>query len=114
MALEMALTIPTLILVLLAVLEIVVVARIQIDLVAAAREGARVAATSPNPEAAVVAATSALSTEMATRVGVTVTRPGVVGRPATVTIRLRHQLVTPILRWYTVELSGRATMRVEQ
>ena len=114
MALELALSIPTLILVLLAVLEVVVVARIQLDLVAAAREGARVAATTPDPEAAVDAATTALANATAGRARITVTRPSVVGRPATVTVRLRHQLVTPIMRWLSVELTGRATMRVER
>jgi hypothetical protein len=113
-ALEMALTIPTLVLVLLAVLEVVVVARIELDLVAAAREGARVAATTPSPEAAVKAATSTLSGDLASKVTVTVTRPAVVGRPATVVVALRHQLVTPVMRWITVDLSGRATMRVER
>ncbi|MCA1735803.1 MAG: pilus assembly protein [Actinobacteria bacterium] len=87
-ALELALTIPTLILVLLAVLEVVVVARIQLELVAAAREGARVAATNPDPAAGLTAATSTLSSELAGKVSVTVTRPAVVGRPATVTVRL--------------------------
>ncbi|CAN5641644.1 hypothetical protein BH18ACT6_BH18ACT6_17920 [soil metagenome] len=113
-ALELALTIPTLILVLLAVLEGVVAARIQLELVTAAREGARVAATNPDPEAGLTAATSTLSSELAGKVSVTVTRPAVVGRPATVTVRLWHQLVTPIMRWHSVELTGRATMRVER
>jgi hypothetical protein len=103
-----------LVLVLLAVLEVVVVARIELDLVAAAREGARVAATTPNPEAAVTAATATLSSEMAAKVSVSVTRPATVGKPATVTVALKHQLVTPIMRWFAVDLSGRATMRVER
>ena len=110
----MALVIPTLILVLLAVLEIVVVARIQLDLVAAAREGARVAAAVPNPEAAVDAVNNALSARLSESARITVVRPGVVGRPATVTVRFAHRLVTPIMRWYSVDLSGKATMRVEK
>jgi Flp pilus assembly protein TadG len=52
-ALELAVTIPTLILVVLALLEVVVVARVQLELVAAAREGVRVAATVVDPAAAV-------------------------------------------------------------
>ena len=62
-ALELAVTIPTLILVLLAMLEVVVVARLQLELVAAAREGARVAATVVDPAAAVRATQEAVGTQ---------------------------------------------------
>ena len=113
-ALEMALTIPTLVLVLLATLEVLVVARLQLELVAAAREGARVAATVSDPARAVLAAQDALGSELATRARVQVSRPNVVGRPATVRVILHHRLVTPLLRWVKVELSGRAVMRVER
>jgi Flp pilus assembly protein TadG len=111
---EMAVTIPTLILVLLAILEVVVVARIQLELVAAAREGVRVAATAPAPEAAVEAATAAMSPQLAQRTKISVVRPSVVGRQATVTVSLQHRLTTPIMRWVTVNLHGRAVMRVEK
>jgi hypothetical protein len=110
----MALTIPTLVLVLLATLEVLVVARLQLELVAAAREGARVAATVSDPARAVLAAQEALGSELATRARVQVSRPNVVGRPATVRVILHHRLVTPLLRWVKVELSGRAVMRVER
>jgi hypothetical protein len=110
----MALTIPTLVLVLRAVLEVVVVARIQLELVAAAREGARVAATVPDPARAVSAVQEAVSPNLADRVAVSVTRPSVVGRPAMVVVTLRHRLVTPLLRWMTIDLRGRAVMRVER
>jgi Flp pilus assembly protein TadG len=111
---EFAVTIPTLILVLLALLEVIVVARIQLDLVAAAREGVRVAATVPNPEAAAAAATAALSPGLGEVAKVSVVRPASVGRQAIVTISLRHRLTTPILRWAAVNLHGRAVMRVEK
>jgi Flp pilus assembly protein TadG len=113
-ALEMALTIPTLVLVLLATLEVLVVARLQLELVAAAREGARVAATVSDPARAVLAAQEVLGSELATRARVQVSRPNVVGRPATVRVIIHHRLVTPLLRWVEVELSGRAVMRVER
>ena len=113
-ALELAVTIPTLILVLLAMLEVVVVARVQLELVAAAREGARVAATVVDPAAAVRATKDAVGPELADRIRVEVTRPTVPGRLAMVRASLRHQLVTPLLRWVTVDLSGRAVMRVER
>jgi hypothetical protein len=111
---EFAVTIPTLILVLLALLEVIVVARLQLELVAAAREGVRVAATVPDPEAAAAAATAALSPELGEVARVSVVRPAVVGRQATVTVTLRHRLTTPILRWASVNLHGRAVMRVEK
>ncbi len=110
----MALTIPVIVLVLLALMEVVVVARTQLELVAAAREGARVAATVADPARAVTAVENALSPLLAPRVRVSVSRPSVVGRPATVVVTLRHPLVTPLLRWMEVDLRGRAVMRVER
>ena len=111
---ELALTIPTLILVLLAILEVVVVARLQLELVAAAREGARVAATVVDPAAAVRATQDAVGPELTDLIRVEVTRPTVPRRLVTVRVSLRHQLVTPLLRWMSVDLSGRAVMRVER
>ncbi|MGQ0848736.1 MAG: TadE/TadG family type IV pilus assembly protein [Actinomycetota bacterium] len=113
-ALEMALTVPTLIIVLLAVLEVAVVARLQLELVAAAREGARVAATVPDPSQAVTAVQKAIGPRLADRVRVVVDRPQVVGRAAVVSVVIRHRLVTPLLRWITVDLRGRGVMRVER
>lgn len=113
-AMELAVTIPSLILVLLAILEVVVVARTQLELVAAAREGARVAATVADPVRAVTAVENALAPVLSARVRVSVTRPAVVGRAATVVVSLRHRMVTPLLRWLEVDLRGRAVMRVER
>ena len=113
-ALELAVTIPTLILVLLAMLEVVVVARLQLELVAAAREGARVAATVVDPAAAVRATQQAVGPNLADSIVVEVTRPAVPGRLAIVRVSLEHQLVTPLLRWLSIDLSGRAVMRVER
>jgi hypothetical protein len=110
----MALAIPTLVLVLLAMLEVVVVARLQLELVAAAREGARVAATVVDPGAAVRAAQNVTGPGISERIRVEVTRPTVPGRLAAVRVSLRHQLVTPLLRWVTIEVSGQAVMRVER
>jgi TadE-like protein len=113
-ALELALGIPTLILVVLAMLEVIVVARLQLELVAAAREGTRVAATVVDPAAAVRAAQHAIGPGLSERIRVEVTRPTVPGRLAIVRVSLRHQLVTPVLRWMSIDLSGRAVMRVER
>ena len=113
-ALELALGIPTLILVVLAMLEVIVVARLQLELVAAAREGTRVAATVVDPSAAVRATLDAIGPVLSDRIRVEVTRPTVPGRLAIVRVSLRHHLVTPVLRWISVDLSGRAVMRVER
>lgn len=111
--LEMAVTIPALVLVLLALVEVIVVGRLQLEVVAAAREGARVAATVPDPARAVEAVREALDRDLAGRVRVEVARPSAVGRPAVVRVTLSHRLVTPLLRWVSVDLVGRAVMRVE-
>ncbi len=110
---ETALVLPVVLLVLLAGLEVVAVARTQLHLVAAAREGARVAATVADPSRAVAAVRGALGPEEGSRVGVTVTRGGP-GSSATVTVRLRHRLVSPFLGGFAVELRSRAVMRVER
>ena len=110
---ETALVLPVVLIVLLAGLEVVTLARTQLHLVAAAREGARVAATVADPSRAVAAVKEALGPEEGSRAGVTVTRGGV-GSMATVRVRLRRPLVTPLLQSFTVELRSRAVMRVER
>ena len=93
--------------------EVAVVARIQIEVVGAAREGARVAATSPDPELALAAARAALGSRGA-GARVSVRRPHVVGQPAVVTVVLDYRLRLPLLGRFSVPLSGRAVMRVER
>lgn len=110
---EFALLLPVLLLVILAVVEIAVVARTQLEVVNAAREGARHAATSADPQVAVSAARTALGPR-ADAARITVTRPDVVGRAATVVVRLSHRVGAPVFGGYVVELSGRASMRVER
>lgn len=111
---EFLLVLPLTVLVLVACLEVAALARTRVEVVAAAREGARVAATHPDPADAVTAVRSALGDELAGTAHVTVARPHVVGRPATVEVELRRHLVGPLLRGLSVVLSGRATMRVER
>ncbi len=110
---ETALVLPVVLVVLLAGLEVVALARTQLHLVAAAREGARVAATVADPARAVAAVVEALGPEEGGRARVTVTRGGV-GSTATVKVRLRQPLVTPLLQRFAVELTSRAVMRVER
>ncbi len=111
---EFALVIPAVLLVLLALVEVAVVARAQIELVAAARHGVRVAATNPAPEAAVDAVHRVLPDEFAARVVVTVDRPAVVGRDAVVRLSADHRLLAAVFGGIPLELSARAVMRVER
>ncbi len=111
---EFALVLPVVLLVLLAVVEVAVVARTQLELTQAAREGARAAATVPDPARAVDAVRGALGPELAARVRVEVRRPAVVGAAAVVTVSLGHRVAAGLLGGIPVELRSRAVMRVER
>jgi hypothetical protein len=100
------------ILVLVAGIQVVALARARIELVGAAREGARVAATTPDPARAVSAVLAALPAGVRDAARVSVTRPGVVGQPARVVVRIRHQLGAPFPGG--VDLSASASMLVER
>lgn len=114
MTVEFFLVLPLLIFALAAGIQVVGLARSRIELTGAVREGARVAATSPDPARAVAAVRSALDPGVRDRVRVSVSRPGVVGRPATVRASLRHQLVFGFPGGPSVELSATASMLVER
>lgn len=111
---EFALVLPVIALFLLAAVEVVVVARTRVELLSAAREGARVAATTPDPARAVDAVKGALSPPLAEAARVSVTRPGVVGRPALVVVTVLHRLAPFLVGGVQVEISARAVMRVER
>lgn len=111
---EFVLVIPLVVLTLVACLEVAALARMRVEVVAAAREGARVAATHPDPADAAAAVREALGDPAGSRSRITVSRPQVVGRPATVEVALRQPLASPILDNLSVTLTGRATMRVER
>jgi Flp pilus assembly protein TadG len=110
---ELALLVPLLILVMGLIVEVALAGRLQIEVVAAAREGARVAATTPDPAAALAAATEALGTR-GRDARVTVHRPHVVGAEASVTVRVEHRVSLPLFDWITVPLSATSVMRVER
>ncbi len=112
-AVEFALVIPVVLLVVLAVAEVAVVARAQLELINAAREGAREAATSPDPSEALAAARAALG-GAADDARISVRRPHVVGASAEVVITLPHRLAPAMFGGAVIELKGRASMRVEQ
>jgi Flp pilus assembly protein TadG len=110
---ELALLVPLLVLLLAMVVEVGLAARVQIEVVGAAREGARVAATTPDPAAALAAATQALG-ERGRDARVAVHRPHVVGAAAEVTVSLVHRVGLPLLGGISVPLSATAVMRVER
>ena len=110
---ELALLFPFLILILALIVEVGIASRLQIEMVAAAREGARVAATSPDPARALAATSSALGLH-GSDARINVHRPHVVGAPARVTVTLAHRLRLPLLDQITIPLSATAVMRVER
>ena len=109
---EFFLVLPMVILVLVAGLQVVGVAKARIELIGAVREGVRVAATTPDPAKAVDAVQAALSPAVRERVRVSVSRPGVVGKPAKVSAILRHELASPLS--FSVDVSASAVMLVER
>ncbi len=113
MSVEMALAVPVLLLVLLAAVEVAAVARAQIEVVNAAREGARQAATSPDPARAVAAARAALGTAGETA-RIAVRRPHVVGEQAEVEVVMPYRLGGGLLGGATLRLGATAAMRVER
>jgi len=111
---ELFLVLPVVILVVVASLQLVGVARARIELQSAAREGARVAATTPDPSWAVEAVLASLPPGMRDRVRISVERPARVGAVASVTVSIRHLLGRPFPDDLGVDLSVRATMRTER
>ncbi|MDK1019208.1 MAG: TadE/TadG family type IV pilus assembly protein [Actinomycetota bacterium] len=110
---EFALVLPLVLVLLLGIVEVAVVARTEIQLIHAAREGAREAAVSPDTRRAVVAVRSALG-EAGRAARVVVRRPAEVGQKTTVTVSLRHTIAAPIFGGFSVDLRAESTMRVER
>jgi hypothetical protein len=106
--------VPLVILVLVAAIQVVGLARVRMELQAAARDGARVAATTPDPARAVEAVVAALSPDARDRVRVSVERPARAGAPARVTVSIRHSLGVPFASELAVPVTARATMRTEK
>lgn len=111
---ETLLVLPILILVVVASLQVIGVARARLELQSAARDGARIAATTPDPSRAVEAVLASLSTEMRARARVSVQRPSRVGVPAVVTVSIRHAIGAPFPTGMSVVLTARASMRTER
>lgn len=113
LTIEAALVVPVVLLVLLACLELASLALTRIELLAAAREGARVAASVADPSRAVDATRAALDEPLNAIASVSVRRPQVSGRQAVVTVEIRRRLRTPLLDAITVPVVARAVMVVE-
>jgi Flp pilus assembly protein TadG len=111
---EFAIVMPLVLLVLVASVELVSVARVQLEVTQAAREGARQAATSADPAVAVAAVRAALPPSLAADARVSVARPHRVGAQAEVRVRLPYRFAAALFGGMAVELSARAVMRVEQ
>jgi len=111
---EFALVLPLVLVVLLAAVEVAVVARAQLEVSQAAREGAREAAATPDPSVAVGAVRRFLGEEQGAAAQVSVSRDHVVGGRAEVTVRVPHRVAAPLFGGFTVHLEGRCTMRVER
>ena len=113
LTIETTLVVPIVLLVLLACFELASLAVTRIELVAAAREGARVAASVADPARAVAATRAALGEPLNAIASVSVRRPQVSGRQAVVVIEVRRHLRTPLLDSIAVPIVARAVMVVE-
>jgi hypothetical protein len=110
---ELALLVPLLLVLLLLIVEVAGAARTQIELVAAAREGVRVAAVNPDPARALAVTRGALGGR-GDDARIRVHRPHIVGRVAEVTVTLERHFALPLLGRFSVPLAARAAMRVER
>lgn len=110
---EFALVIPLVLVLLLGIVEVAVIARTELQLVHATREGAREAAASPDSARASSAVRVALGS-LAPQARIAVRRPDTVGQPATVSVSLPYRVAAPIFGGFSVTLTSKATMRVER
>ena len=113
LAVEAVLVLPIILLVLVAVAELFLIAVTRLEMEAAAREGARVAATHPDPARGAHAARSALSAGLAEKVRIEVTAASVVGAPVRVKISMSYRPATPLLDRFLIVLNSRAVMQRE-
>lgn len=110
---EAVLVLPVILLVLVAVAELFLIAVTRLEMEAAAREGARVAATHPDPGRAAAAVRGALSPGLADKVRIGVTGASVAGAPVEVEVSMRYRPVTPFLNRFEIRLNSRAVMQRE-
>jgi len=111
---EFVLVLPVVVLVVLALVEVTVVARTQLELMHASRVGAREAAAVADPSRAIEATLEALGPDLSAGARVNVKRPSVVGARAEVTVTFPYQAFSPLLGGIRLELRARSVMRVER
>ena len=109
---EFVLVMPLLFLLIVGIVEVGVMARTSLQLAAASREGARVAAAAPDTAKAIEAARAVLGEELGRRARVTISRPPVGGGQARVTVAISHTIL-PALGGLRVPLESTTAMRVE-
>jgi len=109
---EMALLLPLFVVLLLFVVEVAAVGRMQMEVVHAARQGARQAAADPEVALAAGAARRALPGYR--DVQVRVRRDHKVGGDASVVVSVKHRVQLAFIRGPTLTIRSKSTMRVEQ
>jgi hypothetical protein len=115
-AVELALVLPLVLMMVLALLQVGLLAKDSLVVVQAAREGAREAAVTPDDERVRQAALRGGGGLAGERTDVEVERTGGMGDPVTVRIRYRSPMVVPFVEWLfpdEVLLASAATMRQE-
>lgn len=109
---EFVLVIPLVFLLIAGTAEVAVLARTNLQVAAAARHGARIAAVVSDTSKAVKAARRVLGEDLGRKARVTVQRPLVAGGSVRVTVLLHHRLLTS-LGGMQIPLQHTAVMRVE-
>lgn len=115
-AVEFALVLPLLLVIVLALLQVGLLVKDQLVVVGAARAGAREAAVSRDDGRVHEAAVTAAVTLRSEDIDVEVRRDGGVGTAVVVTVLYRASAVVPFVEWLfpsIVELRASATMRQE-
>ena len=115
-AVEFALVLPLVLLVILALVQVGVFARDRVLVEAAARAGARAAALAHDPPAVAGAAQAAAPGLDPGALGVTTVRSGTRGDPVTVTVTYVDPVRVPVVGWLiggSVSLAADATLRQE-
>ena len=111
---EFALVVPLVFVVLAAAVEVAVIARTQLEISQAAREGAREAAASPDPARAVAVVKRFLGGDLGSRARVSVSRDHRVGGRAAVKVAVRIPIGFGLLGGSSITLEGESSMRVER
>jgi Flp pilus assembly protein TadG len=115
-AVEFALVLPLILVMILVVVEVGLLVKDQILLEESARAGAREAAVTTDDQQVSQAVFDAAVSLDQTRIDVTVAREDGVGSPVTVTVTYQAPVDIPLVAWLlpaSIDLSGKAVMRQE-